>query len=66
MNSLFGATNIVKNSDKEKDVYSGCGITFDSAGSWSFDNDLARNVITFGVNNSSSSRSDNRKNNFQY
>ena len=57
---------MIKNSDKEKDVYSGCGITFDSAGSWSFDNDLARNVITFGVNNSSSSRSDNRKNNFQY
>ena len=47
-------------------MYSGCGITFDSAGSWSFDNDLARNVITFGVNNSLSSRSDNRKNNFQY
>ena len=32
-NCLFGATNIVKNSDKEKYVYSGYGITFDSAGS---------------------------------
>ena len=35
-NCLFGATNIVKNSDKKKYVYSGYGITFDSAGSWSF------------------------------
>ena len=32
-NFLFGATNIVKNSDKEKYVYSGYGITFGSAGS---------------------------------
>ena len=44
-NCLFGATNVVKNSDKEKCVYSGYGITFDSGGSWSFDNDVARNVI---------------------
>ena len=60
-NFLFGAT---KNSDKEKHVYCGCGITFDSAGSWNFDNDFARNVIMFGVDNSSSSHPDNRKNNF--
>ena len=32
-NCLFGATNIVKNRDKENYVYSGYGITFDSAGS---------------------------------
>ena len=38
----------------------------DSAGSWSFDNDFARNIIIFGVDNSSSSRSDNRKNNLWY
>ena len=63
-NCLFGATNIVKNSDKEKYVYSGYGITVDTAGSWSFDNDFARNVIIFGVDNSSSSHSDNCKNNF--
>ena len=63
-NWLFGATNIVKNSDKEKYVYSGYGITFDSAGSWSFGNDFARNVISFGVDNSLSSQADNRKNNF--
>ena len=59
-NCLFGATNIVKNNDKEKYVYSGYGITFDSAGSWSF----AGNVIIFGVDNSSSTHSDNHKNNF--
>ena len=61
---MFGATNIVKNSDKEKYIYSGYGITFGSAGSWSFDNGFARNVVIFGVDNSSSSHSDNRQNNF--
>ena len=63
-NCLFGVANVVKNSDKEKYLYSGYGITFDSGDSWSFDNDFARNVIIFGVDNSSSSHSDNRKNNF--
>ena len=62
-NCLFEATNKVKNSDKEKYVYSGYGITFDSEVSCSFDNDFARNAIIFGVDNSSSSHSDNRKNN---
>ena len=61
---LFGGTSIVKNSDKEKYVYSGYGITSDSAGSWGFDNEIARNVIIFGVDNSSSSDFDNRENNF--
>ena len=61
---LTWTTNIVKNSDKEKYVYSGCGITFASGGSWSFDNDTARNVIIFVVDSSSSSHLDNRKNNF--
>ena len=45
-------------------VYSGYGITFDSAGSWSFGNDTTRNVIIFGVDNSSLSHSDNRKKKF--
>ena len=45
-------------------MYSGYGITFDSTGSWSFGNDIARNVTIFGVDNSSSSYSENRKNNF--
>ena len=33
---------MVKNRDKEKYVYSEYVITFDSAGSWSFDNGFAR------------------------
>ena len=37
---------------------------YDSAGSWSFDNGIARNVTIFGINNNSSSHDDNRKNNF--
>ena len=63
-NCLFDATNIVKSSDKEKWVYSGYGIAFDVADSWNFDNDFARNVIIFGVDNSSSSHTDNRKSTF--
>ena len=46
-NCLFGATNVVKNSDKEKYIYRGYGITIVSASSWSFSNGTARNVIVF-------------------
>ena len=63
-NCLFGATNIVKNSDKDRWVYGGYGIAFDEGDWWSFDNGTARNVILFGVDNSSSSHVDNLKNNF--
>ena len=63
-NRLFGATNIVKNRDKEKYVYSGWRIAFDGKGEWSFGNDCVRNFIIFGVDNSSSSHADNLKNNF--
>ena len=52
-NCLPCATSIVKNSDKEKCVYSDYGIAFDGAGScneqWN-GNDDARNVVAFGVN----------------
>ena len=48
---------------KEKNVYRGYGITFDSARSWSFYNDLDRSVKIFDVDNTLSSHSDNRKNN---
>ena len=51
-NCLIGATNVVKNSDKEKYVYSAYGTTFDSASSWSFGNDFARNVKIFGFDDS--------------
>ena len=43
-----------------KYLYSGSGITFESAGLQSFDNDFARNVIIFGVDNSLSTHSDNK------
>ena len=37
-------------------------IVFDGNGSGSFDNDFARNIVICGVDNSSSSHSDNHKN----
>ena len=63
-NCLFGATNIVKKSDKEKYVYSGYGIAFGSVDFWNFDNDSARNITIFGVDNSSSSHDYSSKNDF--
>ena len=63
-NCLFGATNKVKNSDKEKYVYGKYRIAFDSEISWRFVYEFARNVVIFAVDNNSRSHSDNRKNNF--
>ena len=57
-------TNIVKDNIKKKYVYSGYGIAFDGKGSWSFNDDFAKNVIIFGVDNSWSSHTDNLKNVF--
>ena len=45
-------------------MYSGYETAFDGKSEWSFDNDYARNVIIFGVDNSLSSHADNLKNNF--
>ena len=45
-------------------MYSDYGITFDGLGSWRFGNDFAGNVIIFGVDNNSSSNTDNCKDNF--
>ena len=42
-----------------KYVYSGYGIAFDGKGKRRLGNDFARNVIIFGVDNSSSSHTDN-------
>ena len=39
-------------------------MAFDGKGSWSFNDDFARNVIIFGVDNSSSSHTDHLKNDF--
>ena len=63
-NCLLGATNIVKNRDKSKYIYSSHGIAFSEASSWSFGNDFSGNVVILGVDNSSSSHTDNHTNNF--
>ena len=44
-------TNIVKNSDKSKYVYSGYEIAFHGVGLWSFGNNFSRNIVTFPVDN---------------
>ena len=51
---LFGTVKLVRNADKSKFTYNGRGIGFGGDGSWSFGNDFARNVVIFGVDNSSS------------
>ena len=61
---LFGVTNIVKISDKDRQLFSSYRITFDEGDWWSFGNDTARNFIIFGVDNSSSLYVDYRKNKF--
>ena len=61
---MFGATNIVKNSDKDKWVYSGYGIVIDGGDWGSFNNGSARNVKIFGADNSFSSVGKNLKINF--
>ena len=61
---MFGAADIVQNSGKSKYLYSGYGIEFDGAGSWSFGNNVARNAVTFSVDNSSLSHVDHFKNIF--
>ena len=50
---LFRAINIVKNSHKDKWVFTGYGIKFDGGDLGSFSDGTARNIITFEVNNSS-------------
>ena len=63
-NSLFGTVKLTRNADKSKSIENSQGIAFDGENSWSFVNDFCRNVVIFGANNSSSSHTDNRKNNF--
>ena len=54
---------MVKGNDKEKYAYSGYGTAFNEKGSWSFNNDFARNFIVFGDDNGSSSHAENFRNN---
>ena len=63
-NCIFGANDIVKNNDKSKYVYSDYGIAFDGLCSFVFGYNFSKNVIVSGASNSSSSHSDNHKNDF--
>ena len=59
---LFGAVTLPKNADMDKYKYSGYGIGFDRHGRFSSPGiGLGKNVITFGVDMSSSTKIDNRK-----
>ena len=61
-NCLFGPVSLTKNADIDRHRYSGYGIGFVRHGTFSFpSNGLGRNVITFGVDMSSSTKIDNRK-----
>ena len=62
-NCLFGTVKLVRNAAKIKFTENCPGTAFDGEASWSFDNDFARNALIFGVDNSSSSHTDNLKNN---
>ena len=55
-NSLFETVKFVRMTIKSKFVDNCQGIAFFREGSWSFGNDFARNVVIFGLDNSSSSQ----------
>ena len=55
---------MTKNIDIDKYKHSRCGTGFDRKGEFWFGNEVARNVIIFGVDMSSSTKIDNRKKDF--
>ena len=58
---MFGAVSLTKNTDIDKNKYSGYGIGFDRRGTFSLGNGFGQNVINFGVDMSSSVHIDNKK-----
>ena len=63
-NALFGAMQITKNSDISKYKYKGYGICFDEGGTFSKGNiNNGRNVLIFGVDESSLVHANNKDNN---
>ena len=60
-NCLFGSVKLTKNADINKYGYFGYGIGFDRNTSFSVGNEIGKNVIIFGVDMSSSTKTDNRK-----
>ena len=64
-NCLFAAMNLTKNVDPDKYGYGGEGIEFDACSQFSLSNgDGGKNVVIFGVHNSSSTYADNTKNRY--
>ena len=62
--ALFGAMEITKTADTSKYKYKGYGICFDEGGSFSIGNiNNGRNVLIFGVDESSVVHSNNKSNN---
>ena len=55
---------MTKNIDIDKYKHSRCGTGFDRKGEFWFGDEVARNVIIFGVDMSSSTKIDNRKKDF--
>ena len=64
VNCLFGAVNIIKNADIDKNKYLGHGIGFVRISIYSVGNGFGRNVIIFGADMSSSIHIDNKKKTF--
>ena len=63
-NALFGDMKITKNTDSSKNNYEGYGICFDEGGTFSKGNiNNGRNVIIFGVHESSLVHANNKANN---
>ena len=59
---MLGAVKLTKNSDIDKYKYPGYGIGFDAIGNYLFsDGSFGQNVITFGVDTSSSAHANNKK-----
>ena len=52
-NGLVWCNWYSENSDKSKYKYNGYGVAFDGKGNKNFGNDSARNVVIFGIDNSS-------------
>ena len=60
-NCLFGTVKLTRNADESKFCYNGWRIAFEGKQCWSFHDDTTRNVVIFGVDNSSSCHIDKSK-----
>ena len=58
LKTFFGIFKITRNADKSKFAHNGRGTAF-HGGVCNFENNSARKIVLFGVNDSSSSHTDN-------